>query len=148
MSTIDDLKKEFSMWISRAKAFEEKYKEAHQNAESVERVIRLMEGHTAIPPQGITAMPASQMHDKYKNMTMSAAIFDILKTEKNLSMDEIYQRVIDNGFQSNSKTLKRDVATKLSDLKRKGNIGCGEHDKPFRYYLIAERPTRQRRMTT
>jgi len=142
MSTVDDLKKEYSMWITRANALEEQYKEAHQNAESIERVIRLMKGQVTFP-LARTSTPV-QKHDKYKNMTMTAAVFDILKNEKNLLMDEIYQRIVDNGFQSNSKTLKRDVATKLSELKGRGSIGCGTV-RPFKYYLIAETPTRKRR---
>lgn len=145
MSTIDELKKEYSMWVDRANALEEQYKEAHQNAESIQRVINLMKGRTTTPLERTAPLP--QIPDKYKNMTMTAAIFDILKAEKNLSMDEIYQQVIANGFQSRSKTLKRDVATKLSELKKKGSIGCGD-DKPFRYYLISETPTRRRRIKT
>jgi hypothetical protein len=143
MSTIDELKKEYSMWVDRANTLEEQYKEAHQNAESIQRVINLMKGH--ITPSLERTAPLSQMPDKYKNMTMTAVVFDILKAEKNLSMDEIYQRLIANGFQSKSKTLKRDVATKLSELKKRGSIGC-DNDKPFRYYLISETPTRRRRV--
>jgi hypothetical protein len=68
-----------------------------------------------------------------------------LKNEKNLTTDEIYHRLTENGFQSQSKTLKRDVATRISGLKRHGNIGSLMEDNLYRHHLISEKPTRSKR---
>jgi hypothetical protein len=145
MTTIEELMKEYSRWMSQANHLEMQYKEALQNAESVQRVIKLMKNRSNIPEDKKDSSATLIPSGKYSDMNMPSAIFDILKKETNLSTDEIYQRLIANGFQSKSKTLKRDVATRLYNLKKDGSVDCIEQDKLYRYFLASEKPTRSRR---
>lgn len=145
MNTMEELSKEYSMWMTKANALETQHKEALQNAESLQRVINLMKHPLNLPINEQVVTSTLQPMGKYKSMTMNAAIFDILKTETNLTTSDIYQRLIDNGFQSNSKTLKRDVATKLSGLKKHGNIESTIENGISRFSLLSAIPTRRRK---
>lgn len=148
-TTIEELMKEYSKWMSQSEKLEAQYKEALQNAESIMRVIKLIKKDSISSPTLEEIKPVFlATNEKYANMNMTAAIFDILKNEKNLTTDEIYQRLIENGFKSKSKTLKRDVATRLSGLKRSENIGGLKEGNLYRHYIISEKPTRSRRAIT
>jgi hypothetical protein len=144
MTTIEELMKEYSKWMSQANHFESQYKEAIQNAESIQRVINLMKKtNTGEEKEGsLLTLEPSQ---KYNNMDMPSAMFDILKNEPNLTAEEIYQRLITNGFQSKSKTFKRDVATRLYSFKKKGSIHRIKRNKLYRYSLVSDAPIQSRR---
>jgi len=77
---------------------------------------------------------------RYKDMSMTKAIFDILKSRehKQLSANDVYQGLVKNDFTSRSKNLKRDVYTRLLRLEQNEKIGSTKKKKgqPKRYFLL------------
>lgn len=67
---------------------------------------------------------------------MAEAIFDILTNEANLNGKEICQRLEQNGFESLSKTLQRDVYTRLYHLEKNGKIISATNNKGFKGYSL------------
>ncbi|MGO9613410.1 MAG: hypothetical protein ACLPX5_10295, partial [Dissulfurispiraceae bacterium] len=61
------------------------------------------------------------------------------------STAEIYQKLVGGGFLSSSQTLKRDVATKLSALKKHGILESNIENGISRFSLVSEIPMRRRR---
>ena len=148
MSNLEELMKKYSDWKAKADTLETQYKEALQIAESYQRVIADLDKQPLKRTPNLFVSPVTESPSgKYKDMTMNAAISEILKTEKNLTVNEIHQKLIEGGFHSNSQTLKRDVATKLSDLKRNEYLSVNAADGISRFSLIKDIPTRSRRTT-
>ena len=70
-------------------------------------------------------------------MTMAKAIFDALTSEPGLNGKEIYQRLEQHGYETESKTLQRDIYTRLYNLDKHGKI-ISFVDKGFKCYKIPE----------
>ncbi len=134
---IEALKKEHEIWITKAKALEAQSKEAFHNAEHIQETIRLIrrrETASTEPELFLT----KKVSDKYKDMSMPASIEDILKNEPDLNGNEIFQRLEQNGFQSESKNLKRDVYTRLFRLATEGKINAKVRKDGIRRYTLPE----------
>lgn len=134
--TIETLKKEYDMWSAKAKALEAQSKEASHNAEIIQQTIRLMKNRERMPSELEPFLPRIKT-DKYKDKSMAEAIFDVLKNEPNLNGKEIYDRLEQDGFESKSKTLQRDVYTRLYHLIKKGKLTSTNTDKGKCYNLPA-----------
>jgi hypothetical protein len=134
--TTDILQKEFELWLTKGKALETQSKEAFHNAEIIKETIRLMKHREKMPIE-IELPLQVEKTEKYKGMTMAHAIFDALTSEPGLKGKEIYQRLEQNGYETASKTLQRDIYTRLYNLDKHGKI-VSFVDKGFKCYKMPE----------
>ena len=134
--TIDALKREYELWSAKGKALEAQSKEAFHNAEIIQETIRLMKHREKMPIEPELPLQTVKT-DKYKGMTMAQAIFDVLTSEPGLNGKEIYQRLEQHGYETESKTLQRDVYTRLYNLDKNGKI-ISFTDKGFKCYKMPE----------
>ena len=76
---------------------------------------------------------------RYKGMTMTKAIYDILKSHEHekLSANDIYAELVKNDFSTKAKNLKRDVYTRLLRLETSERLVSTKKKKgrPKRYFL-------------
>jgi hypothetical protein len=81
--------------------------------------------------------PPAILSDRYKDKTMTEAIEDILRTNQpdKLSVDFIYSGLVENGFESKSKNLKRDLYTRLFRLEEAGKLSSTKKGGAKRYFL-------------
>jgi FtsZ-interacting cell division protein ZipA len=133
--TIEALKKEYDIWSAKAKALEAQSKEASHNAEIIQQTIRLMK-HREQMPSELELFLQPMKTDKYKGKSMAEAILIILANEANLNGKEIYQRLEQNGFESKSKTLQRDVYTRLYNLEKDGKLTSIINDDKGKCYSL------------
>jgi hypothetical protein len=134
--TIDALKKESELWSAKSKSLEAQSKEAFHNAEIIQETIRLMKHREKMPIEPELPLQIVKT-DKYKGMTMAQAIFNVLTSEPGLNGKEIYQRLEQHGYETESKTLQRDVYTRLYNLDKNGKI-ISFTDKGFKCYKMPE----------
>lgn len=77
--------------------------------------------------------------DKYSNTKLKDAIIDVLKThnEEKLTGVEIFKELIENGFNSKSANIRRDVYISLNRLRqdRKSNVSRLEEGNRKRYFI-------------
>lgn len=76
--------------------------------------------------------------DLYKNMSMTEAINNILKTSpaSKVSSETILSELQKHGFHTESKNLKRDVFTRLWRLTKGGKLGAKTEKGIKKYYLF------------
>jgi hypothetical protein len=134
--TTDILQKEFELWLAKGKALEIQSKEAFRNADIIKETIRLIKHREKMPIEIELPLQIEQT-EKYKGMTMAQAISDALTSEPGLNGKEIYQRLGQNGYETESKTLQRDIYTRLYNLDKHGKI-VSFIDKGFKCYKIPE----------
>lgn len=118
---------------------EHRLEEAKRKLDVVTEAIALLEkegvlGQEALFPQALISM-------KYKGMTMTAAIKDVLRSYrgKKMSAESILQELQRQGFSSNSKNLKRDVYTRLYRLQGRKVIGYRKEGGFNQYFLKEEK---------
>lgn len=131
---IEALIKEKAVWLATANELQVQRQEALKNAEVIQQAISLIKQRTDMPQTA--QLPLPKISEKYKDMTMTDAIHDILKHEENPNGSEVYERLTQNGFSSNSKNVKRDVYTRLYRLavKEKKILASGSRGN-LRYSL-------------
>jgi len=137
--TIEALKKEYDIWSAKAKALEAQSKEAFHNAEIIQQTIRLMKHREQMPSEPEPFLQPVKT-DKYKGKSMAEAIFNILANETNLNGKEVCQKLEQNGFESKSKTLQRDVYTRLYHLEKDGKLTSKINDDKGKGYSL---PTKE-----
>jgi hypothetical protein len=86
--------------------------------------------------------------DKYKDMTLSGAIEDVLRSNKpeKLSATFIHSELVRYGYRSDSKNLQRDVYTRLNKMEGKEKISSTKRGKGKKKYFLrndseSSRPT-------
>ena len=81
----------------------------------------------------------SLVSEKYKGMSMTDAIKDIIESHPNnkVSADEVFSALKKHGFQSKSKNLKRDVFTRLYRQRKNGKLIC-RTEKGIKKYFLPE----------
>jgi len=133
--TIEALKKEYDIWSAKAKALEAQSKEAFHNAEIIQQTIILMKHREEMSSEPELFLQPVKT-ERYKGKSMAEAIFDILANEANLNGKEVCQRLEQNGFESQSKTLQRDVYTRLYHLERDGKLTSIVNDDKGKGYSL------------
>lgn len=75
--------------------------------------------------------------DKYKDISMTDAIKDIIQSNltHRVSAGEVFSALKKHGYQTKSKSIKRDVFTRLYRLRKNGKLICRTEKGIKKYYL-------------
>jgi hypothetical protein len=82
--------------------------------------------------------PPAILSDRYKGMEWREAIEEVLKSNQpeKLSVDIIYSELVKNGFNSESKNLRRDLYTHLFRLGEKGILNSARKKGGVKKYFL------------
>jgi hypothetical protein len=110
--------------------------EARGNLSVVMQALALLEKEGNGRQMALSVAPIV-VSSKYKDMTMSEAIKDILagKHPEKLSADTIYTALVQNGFKSKSQNMKRDLYTRLFRMAGQGILASAKKGKVKKYSL-------------
>jgi hypothetical protein len=137
--TIETLKKEYEFWVAKAKELEMQSKEAFHNAENIQETIGLIKQREKMSTEPQLLFPTiKKTSDKYKGMSMSQAIIDILRNEPELKGSEIFHKLEEHGYESESKNLRRDVYTRLFRITEEGKIIAKTRNGEMKRYSLPE----------
>lgn len=112
---------------------ETQLQEARRKLTIVSNAIELLKKEGIFDQQKLIQVP-TVLSERYKNMSMTKAVIDILKT-KTLSARDIYSELLKHGFESKSKKLLGDLQSSLSRLKGKGVIISKKQGNAYKYSL-------------
>ena len=132
----------------RITSLENELNEEKRKFTLVSDAIALLRKEGIFEQKKLFEMPEA-LSDKYKEMSMTDAVLDILRSAEpeKLSANTIYLNLVKNGFKSNSKKLQSDVYTRLNRLEKKHMVTSTKKKKghPKRYFLLSkgEEPNQQ-----
>ncbi len=78
------------------------------------------------------------MSDKYANMTWPQALLLALTDIGEMTVDQLLKELLENGFQSNSKSIKSDIYGRLRTLEERGKIVVIKEGKQLARYKIKQ----------
>ena len=76
--------------------------------------------------------------DKYCNMTWPQALLTALNDNIEMTGDQLLKELFENGFQSNSKSIKSDMYGRLKTLENNGKIIATKEGKKLTRYKIKQ----------
>lgn len=76
--------------------------------------------------------------NKYYNMTWPQALLLALTDKEEMTGDQLLKELLENGFQSNSKSIKSDIYGRLGTLGKRGKIVVTKEGKQLTRYKIKQ----------
>jgi len=137
---VSDLNLLLKKYRAQVESLQEQLSEASKNLNVVSEAIELLKREGGFGQQRLFETP-NPISDRYKDMSMTGAIEDILRQNKphKLSAEEIYSELVKNGFKSDSKDLKRDLYVRLYKMNKGGKIVTTKKvkGKLKKYFLLS-----------
>lgn len=125
---------------------EEQLSDVKRKRDMVYETLKLLESEGITTQDRLFKNENASIGGKYKNLRMKESVIDTFKShpEDYLTGRYIYNELIKNGFQSNSKNIKRDVYIMLNKMK-KDNIIIENTEGKLKRYKLAPRIVASRR---
>ena len=131
----DELEALSARYGRQERELEDQLAEVKRLKQVVSEALSLLRGEVRPGPQG--NLKPSNVSEKYKAMSMTFAIKDILKTPQfqKASAAEIQSELQRHGYKTESKTPKRDVHTRLYRMERLGHVSSVIENGTKKYSL-------------
>ncbi len=131
MASLESL---LTKYAEEIKDFQDKFDEAKKRYLVVSEALELLkkDGYT----QQERLFP-DIISDKYKDISMTDAIKDIIQSNltHRVSASEVFTALKKHGYQSKSKSMKRDVYVRLYRLRKNEKLICRTEKGIKKYYL-------------
>lgn len=132
-----EIKELINQYNDKIVLLEQELSEIKHKRDVLQEALEVLNKETKYSGQTSDTNNITVISDKYSNMTWPNAILLAL-ADKEMTGEQLLKELFENGFQSNSKSIKSDMYGRLKTLENKGGIIATKEGKELTRYKIKQ----------
>ena len=136
-----DIQSLITKYNKRIDVIEKELEEIKRKRDVLQEALEMLAENKNSKQQSPHIKQLTVISDKYSNMTWPQALLAALNDNIEMAGDQMLKELFENGFQSNSKSIKSDMYGRLKTLENNGKIIATKEGKELTRYKIKQNET-------
>ncbi|MBL7180044.1 MAG: hypothetical protein ISS65_07510 [Desulfobacterales bacterium] len=133
-----DIQSLITKYNKRIDVIEKELEEIKRKRDVLQEALEMLAENKDSKQQSSPIKQLTVISDKYSNMTWPQALLTALNDNIEMTGDQLLKELFENGFQSNSKSIKSDMYGRLKTLENNGKIIATKEGKELTRYKIKQ----------
>ena len=133
-----DLQNLLTQYNDKVSELEKELANIKHKRDVLQEALEMLNEETISSVETSTINNITVVSNKYSNMTWPQALLVALTDNGEMTGDQLLKELLENGFQSTSKSIKSDIYGRLKTLENKGKIVATKEGKELTRYKIIQ----------